>query len=132
MITSVNLPRRVPPQGWNYAGYHIPADTNVGVSAFELHLNPAVFPDPDEFLPERWLSTTAEMNTHFAPFGKGARSCIARTLANTELLIATEAIVSSDVLRGAERVQNKIEIYEWFNAKFKAGKLELIWPNEKP
>lgn len=131
MAISSNLPRCVPPGGWNYAGYYIPAKTNVGVSAFELHLDPAVFPNPHEFLPERWLQTTSEMNASFSPFSKGSRSCVARILATTEILIATEAIVRADVLRRAERVQQEIEIYEWFNAKFKSGNLELVWPKEK-
>ena len=117
MASSTSLPHCVPPQRWNHAGYYIPVSTNVGISTFKCHLVPNLFLDFLEFLP---LPPTSETNTDFAPFSKGSRSCVARTLATTEILTATQAIV---VLRSAERVQEEIEIYEWFNSQLKSGNL---------
>ncbi|KAI9840073.1 MAG: hypothetical protein M1819_000266 [Sarea resinae] len=131
MSVSNRLPRIVPPGGWNYDGYDFPAGANVGVAAFELHLDRSVFPEPGHFLPERWIEPTSEMNASWLPFGKGARSCIARNLAFKELLIATERIVAADVLKGAKTVKDKIDIYEWFNSKTKGGKIELLWPKQR-
>lgn len=130
MANPCRMPRVVPSKGWNYGGYYIPAKTNVGVGAFELHLDPTVFQQPEKFLPERWLNATSEMNASLIPFGKGARSCLGRNLANAEIFIATEAIVRADVLKGAKRVKDKIEIYEWFNCQVKDGAIELIWSDE--
>lgn len=127
MANPVRLPRVVPPQGWKYSEYFIPPKANVGVAAFELHFDQNIFPEPKRYLPERWLEPTAEMNTNFIPFGKGARSCLARNLATTEILIATEAIVRADVLQGAMRVKDKIEINEWFNSQVKDRAIDLIW-----
>lgn len=45
----------------------------------------------------------------------------------TELYMATERLVESDVLRGARACQEKIEIYEWFNSSVKGEKIELVW-----
>ncbi|KAL3421023.1 Pisatin demethylase 15 [Phlyctema vagabunda] len=129
MAISCRLPRLTPPEGWTYGEYHIPANTRVGVAAFELHLNPKVFPSPHEFLPERWLKATTEMHRDWLPFGKGARSCIARNLALQEMFVATECIVKSNILESAKPVEKKIEIHEWFNCSVKGEKIELIWPS---
>lgn len=130
MANPCRMPRVIPEPGWNYGGYYIPAKSIVGVGAFELHWNPTVFPEPEKFLPERWLKATSEMNTNLIPFGRGARSCLARNFATAELLIATDAIVRADVLKGAKRVEDKIEIYEWFNCQVKGGVVELIWSDQ--
>ncbi len=121
------LPRVVPQDGWEFDGYHIPAGTVVGVSSFELHLNPVVFSKPSEFLPERWEEPTPEMQRDWEPFGKGARGCIARNLALTELFIATEKIIASDVLYGATTVKDGIESYQWYNSRVRGNKIELMW-----
>lgn len=131
MAISCRLPRVTPPEGWTYGKYHIPGDIKVGVAAFELHLNPATFPSPTKFLPERWFNATPEMHRDWLPFGKGARSCIARNLALQEMFVATHRIVRSGVLEGAKPVEEKIEIYEWFNSSVKGERIELYWPLNK-
>jgi cytochrome P450 len=40
------LPRAVPPEGANLAGYRIPGGVTVSTQAYTLHRNPDVFPDP--------------------------------------------------------------------------------------
>jgi cytochrome P450 len=99
----------------------------VGCSAYELHYNPNVFPDPTAFVPERWLEATDEMSKYWFAFGAGSRACIARNLATLELQFATERLARSNVLEGAKAVQDNVEIYEWFNSKVKGEKIELVW-----
>jgi cytochrome P450 len=46
-----------------------------------LHLNEHVFPEPEAFKPERWLTSPdqlAIMKQHFVPFSVGPRACIGR------------------------------------------------------
>lgn len=105
----------------------IPAGTNVGISAYTLHLNPKVFPNPHEFLPERWLEPTPEMLRDSIAFGIGPRQCIARNLATAGLSWSVKGLMKSDVLKGAKPVKDKIEILEWFNARVKDKKVELVW-----
>lgn len=126
LANPTRLPRVVPPQGWSFAGQHIPAGTNVGVSAFEMHRSSS-FKDPEKFIPERWLDPTPEMSRDWIPFGMGTRSCIAKNLATVELFAATKKVVELDLLKGAETVTQQIEILEWFNSKVKGGKIELVW-----
>lgn len=61
MAIACRLPRKTPPGGWTFDGCYFAANTNVGVAAWELHLNPLVFPKPTEILPERWDQPTPEM-----------------------------------------------------------------------
>lgn len=60
-------------------GVEIPAGTEFGVCIYALHHNPAVFPDPDLFQPDRFLCPKARPG--FLPFLSGFRSCPAQTLA---------------------------------------------------
>ena len=121
------MPRIVPQGGWSFKGYFFPAGTIVASAPYELHLNPAVFPEPEKFLPERWEDQTEEMVRDHIPFGLGSRQCIARNLASAELYLAVKRIVEENVLDGAKILKDKIEIFEWFNSKVKGGKIELTW-----
>lgn len=131
MANPTRLPHTVPSSGWTLKSIHFPPGTNVGCSAYSLHFNSAIFPDPYAFKPQRWLTEDTkakeEMNKHWFAFGAGSRSCIAKNLAYLELFMATERVVLSRVLDGAEAVQNKVEIFEWFNSSVKGERIELIW-----
>jgi cytochrome P450 len=132
MANPSRLPHRVPSPGWAFKGTFFPPGTDVGISAFEMHMNSVSFPDSGVFNPERWLVDDAaakeRMNKSFFAFGAGIRSCIAKNLAMTELYMGTERVVESRVLRGAKACQERVEIYEWFNSSVKGEKIELIWP----
>lgn len=133
MANPTRLPRLVPSAGWDFKGTHFPAGSIVGISAYELHLNSDVFPVPKSFQPARWVDGNMTMDAwrHFFAFGAGPRACIAKNLAITELYMATERLVESDVLRGARVCQKEVEIYEWFNSSVKGEKIELIWDGMK-
>lgn len=52
---------------------------------FQLR-SPEVFPDPDEFIPERWLNNPVtdkgrSLNRYLVVFGRGPRSCIGMNFA---------------------------------------------------
>ncbi|KAF6138887.1 hypothetical protein GIB67_025616 [Kingdonia uniflora] len=62
------------------AGYNVRAGTRVIVNLWKLQKDPSVWSDPEEFRPERFLTTHADVNfrgQHFEllPFGSGRRSC---------------------------------------------------------
>jgi len=42
------------------------------------HFNSTIFPNPDTFLPERWMNPDERkrLEKYVQPFGKGSRSCI--------------------------------------------------------
>lgn len=143
MANPTRFPRIVPPQGWTYTSspsssssssptsktYFLPPGTQVSLQPWTLHSNPIIFPDPQDFNPQRWLSspTKEKMSRDWIPFGLGPRQCIARNLAMRELVLATKALAVSGVLEGARVVGEKVEVVEWFNARVKGGKVEVLW-----
>lgn len=130
MANPSRLTRVVPDQGWIFKGVKFPAGTEVSCTPFELHLNPAVFEDPLDFNPSRWIDEgpmSKEMERDAIPFGLGPRQCIARNLATAELYLAVKELVESGVLKGAKPVAEKIEILEWFNSHVVGGKIEMKW-----
>ncbi|KAL8975296.1 MAG: hypothetical protein Q9197_000464 [Variospora fuerteventurae] len=49
----------------------------VGMCSYFMHTDPAVFPEPRKFIPERWLGDyDPKMNRNFVAFGRGSRSCL--------------------------------------------------------
>lgn len=72
--TPEGLPRLVPPGGVELCGHHIDAGTVVAAPAYTMHRDPAVFPCPDEFDPDRWIEPSKDMLDSFMAFGRGSRS----------------------------------------------------------
>lgn len=62
------------------AGYHIPKGTRVFANLWKLHRDPKIWTNPDEFMPERFLTDHAKLdvsgqNFEYIPFGSGRRAC---------------------------------------------------------
>ncbi|XP_049767021.1 cytochrome P450 302a1, mitochondrial [Schistocerca cancellata] len=74
------------------SGFHVPAGTVVVTQNQVSCRLPEYFPDPDRFVPERWLKGHALYHGSVSPylvlpFGHGPRSCIARRLAEQNMQI---------------------------------------------
>ncbi|MEU3752696.1 cytochrome P450 [Streptomyces olivoreticuli] len=86
---------RVAAEDTELGGRHIPAGTMILYSAYALHHNPELFPDPEVFDPGRWEGERAREVPRGAllPFGAGSHKCIGDVLALTEtaLIVATVA-----------------------------------------
>jgi cytochrome P450 len=57
-----------------------------------VHRDPQWWPEPDRFVPERWLTEGVERPRYsYFPFGGGPRQCIGNEFANLEgiLVLAT-------------------------------------------
>ncbi|WP_155057858.1 cytochrome P450 [Streptomyces blattellae] len=71
----------------------IPAGTELAYCQHALHRDPALFPDPLTFDPDRWLDTAQPPPTGaFLPFGAGKHKCIGDRFALTELGTAIATI----------------------------------------
>ncbi|KAJ4382010.1 hypothetical protein N0V86_002336 [Didymella sp. IMI 355093] len=72
----------------------IPAGTPIGMSAWLVHMNPSLFPSPDEFRPERWLEPGAEhLKKYLVNFSKGSRVCLGKDLARAEIVYSLALLV---------------------------------------
>ncbi|OQE05135.1 hypothetical protein PENVUL_c027G06738 [Penicillium vulpinum] len=85
------LARIVPAGGAELCGFYLAEGTEVGINPWVLHRNLEVFPDPDSFRPERWLSSETSddqrtlMNRSFFTFGHGAHTCSGRWISLMEM-----------------------------------------------
>lgn len=74
-----------------YNEWVIPPGTPVSMTSVHVHTDPDIFPDPDEFRPERWLPLETEgkrLQKYMMAFGKGSRSCVGMELGKAEVLTA--------------------------------------------
>lgn len=69
-------------------GWTVPADSLVLVSPWVVHRDPQLYPDPNEFRPERWVpeKRKALLRYAFFPFGGGERVCIGQALSRLVVL----------------------------------------------
>ena len=68
-------PPRLATKDISLGGYNIPKGTPVQCNLYSIHRNPEVWPEPDEFRPERFLTTDGsefKPNDWLQPFGYGA------------------------------------------------------------
>ncbi|RSM09057.1 hypothetical protein CDV31_007824 [Fusarium ambrosium] len=83
------LERHVPAGGAVICGKPSPEGTIVGINAWVTQHDPEVFPNPDQFEPERWIDASEEqlkiMEQSFFAFGGGSRTCIGRHIAIMEM-----------------------------------------------
>ncbi|KAJ5369279.1 uncharacterized protein N7496_009039 [Penicillium cataractarum] len=90
--TSHGLPRETPAEGTNILGEWVAGNTSVSMSALVAHRDEGVFPNADQYIPERWLGEEGKaLQPYLIAFSAGARSCIGR---NISYLEQTKAIAS--------------------------------------
>jgi cytochrome P450 len=77
-------------------GYHIPADTFVGVGLWHLHHMHELWTDPDHFDPERFAEPRREDKSHrhaYMPFGNGVHKCIGMHFGGMEVKAAMHQLL---------------------------------------
>lgn len=88
--------------------YVIPRGWAVGMSSVLVHHDEAVFPDSDQFRPERWLDGEGrprrDLEKYLLSFSRGSRACLGMILAQSELFLAVAALTL--------RVFPRMQLYE--------------------
>lgn len=97
-ILSDVLRKVVEPFTWQ--GREIEVGANVAALTSVVHHRPDLYPDPERYDPERFL-TRRYRPWEYLPFGGGARRCIGASLADLELRLAVATFVTE---RRFERV----------------------------
>ncbi|XP_015782325.1 cytochrome P450 4C1-like [Tetranychus urticae] len=86
----------------------------VGVTCLACHHDPSVYPNPDEYDPDRWNSENVSKipKASFIPFGYGPRICIGLRYAMIELKIYTIQIIRKFSIRSTRKHGNIPILYE--------------------
>jgi cytochrome P450 len=79
-------------------GRLLPAGTTVAPSAVLIHRDPALYPDPEAFRPDRFLGVKPG-TYHWIPFGGGVRRCIGASFAQMEARIVLERLTARFTIR---------------------------------
>ncbi|XP_078621645.1 cytochrome P450 2D4-like isoform X2 [Branchiostoma floridae x Branchiostoma japonicum] len=85
--------------------YDIPEGTQVLMNMYSLHTDPAYWPDPDRFDPERFLDAEGNVISKpesFMPFGGGRRVCLGEQLARMELFLFFSTLLQSFTFKTPE------------------------------
>ncbi|KAK0617727.1 cytochrome P450 [Immersiella caudata] len=89
----------------------IPRGTPIGMTSMINHWDTGLFPNPNEFIPDRFLEDgkpNYKLAKYLIAFGKGSRSCIGENLAYCELYIMT-ALMAMRVIPRAKLYDTTIE-----------------------
>jgi len=99
-VTMLILPRRVKTPT-EIGGYELQPGNIVSVSNYLLHRQENLYPEPNNFKPERFLERQFSVY-EFLPFGGGSRSCLGADLSLYLMKLILATIVSSYRLKLAD------------------------------
>lgn len=88
------LARTVPPEGGSVMGHQIAGSVTVSIPTWVVHRDEAIWPNSEQYLPERWLDEKAkEWQSYYVPFSTGARGCVGRNISLLEQYVLLAALV---------------------------------------
>jgi cytochrome P450 len=79
-------------------GYELPAGVTVTPCIHLIHRDPRIYPEPERFLPERFLETPPGTYT-WIPFGGGVRRCLGASFAQFEMSVVLRELVGRREIR---------------------------------
>jgi cytochrome P450 family 135 len=83
-------------------GWSLPAGITVAPCIYLVHRRPDVYPEPDRFLPERFIEKPPGTYT-WIPFGGGVRRCLGGPFAQYEMEVVLRELISRRHLRSARQ-----------------------------
>ncbi|KAJ7618949.1 cytochrome P450 [Mycena rosella] len=97
-----------------YRDYDLPAGSIVMVNVWSILRDPLIFPDPEEFRPERFMNDKRALDTVACIFGFGRRACPGVHFAEASMFIAiatalSQCNISDPINSRGERVRNDVE-----------------------
>jgi cytochrome P450 len=90
-------------------GYELPAGTFVMPAIAAMHYREDLFPNPDEFRPERFLGGKPDTYV-WIPFGGGVRRCIGAAFAEYEMRVVLRAILERAELSAPDPKPEKVKV----------------------
>jgi cytochrome P450 len=88
-------------------GYELPAGARVVPSIHLIHRDPQIYPEPERFLPERFLDEPPGTYT-WIPFGGGVRRCLGAAFAQFEMSVVLRELVRRREIRPASPAPERV------------------------
>ncbi|XP_049825941.1 cytochrome P450 4C1 isoform X3 [Aethina tumida] len=109
-----SIGRKIGEEVKTHSGYILPKDTNVSLRIYDMHHNPNVYENPENFDPYRFLPENSAKRHPFAylPFSAGPRNCIGQKYAILELKTALCGILKTFKLEAVDTPQDIVFITE--------------------
>ena len=85
-------------------GRRYPTGVCLVPNAYLIHHDPAIYPDPYAFRPERFLDEGPGTYT-WIPFGGGRRRCLGASFALLEMKVVMRAVLARFDLRGGDAIE---------------------------
>ena len=85
-------------QGLTLKGYDLPAGVPVGIGIVNVHRRADLYPEPEQFRPERFLEREYSA-FEYLPFGGGSRRCLGAAFAVYEMKLVLATVLRSGALR---------------------------------
>jgi cytochrome P450 len=108
-------------------GYELPAGSFVLPAIAALHYREDLFPDPDEFRPERFLDGKTDTYV-WIPFGGGVRRCIGAAFAEYEMQIVLRTILGRAQLSAPDPKPERVKVRNITLAPGKGTRVSLDRP----
>lgn len=108
-------------------GYELPAGTFVMPAIAAMHYREDLFPNPEEFRPERFLDGKPDTYV-WIPFGGGVRRCIGAAFAEYEMRIVLRAILERAELSVPDPKPEKVKVRNITLAPGKGTLVSLAQP----
>jgi len=90
-------------------GYDVPAGQFLMAAIAAIHYREDLFPNPEQFRPERFIDGRADTYA-WIPFGGGVRRCIGASFAELEMRIVLRAFIERADLRAASPEPEPIRV----------------------
>jgi cytochrome P450 family 135 len=94
----ISIVNRTLKEPFEVGGYTLPAGVKVAPCIYLVHRRPDVYPEPERFLPERFLERPPGTYT-WIPFGGGVRRCLGGAFAQFEMEVVLRELVSRTTIR---------------------------------
>jgi cytochrome P450 len=110
LLPPVPMHPRIVAEDSELKGHFLPAGSEIFLSIFHMHHDPAVFSEPDRFRPRRW-ETAKPTVYEYNPFSAGPRMCIGASFANMEIKIVLATLLQRfDLELADEPVKPRVAI----------------------
>uniref|UniRef100_A0A182MJS7 Cytochrome P450 n=1 Tax=Anopheles culicifacies TaxID=139723 RepID=A0A182MJS7_9DIPT len=89
----------------------LPAGTNAVIVVYQLHRDPAVFPNPERFNPDHFLTDASDVSTKrhpfaYIPFSAGPRNCIGQKFGALEAKAVLASVLRRYRVEAVDRREN--------------------------